>query len=82
MTMATIITVVCGFRIERKLGPTRKAKEAIHSYSELLESAGVNILQTLIVPAANHIDFVIDAEGLDAAISVLRKSGISVTKTQ
>ena len=77
--MATTITVACNFRVERNLGPTRKAKETMREYRELLEAAGITILQTLIIPAANHIDFVIDAVGLDAAKMAFAEAGITVS---
>jgi len=78
--MATKITVTCKFKVlTDDLGATQKTKQTVREYSELLENAGVQILQTLLILTVNHIDFVIEASGLEAAKKAFAEAGISVS---
>jgi hypothetical protein len=78
--MATALTVACQFEVDKNLSVTRKARQTVREYSELLHVAGVKILRTLLLPSANPIDFVIDADGLEAARKAIEAAGIPISQ--
>jgi hypothetical protein len=74
----TIVAVPCNFEIvTEELAVAPETKETVRHFSALLENAGVEILETLLVPGANHIDFRINAHDRDVAQRALEASGIA-----
>jgi hypothetical protein len=63
--------------VNEDLAVAPETKETVKHFSELLENAGVKILQNLLVPGANHIDFAIHAQDRGAAQRALEASGIA-----
>jgi hypothetical protein len=62
--------------VTEDLAPAPETKETARHFSELLTNAGVGILETLLVPGSNHIDFRINAQDREAAQRALEASGI------
>lgn len=77
----TIVAVPCNFEVVKvvngSLAVAPETKETVKHFSDLLNNAGVEILETLLVPGADHIDFRINARDRDSAQRALEASGIA-----
>jgi len=82
--MATMLSIVCNFSVGtcgKDHSITPQAEQAIREWRQLLEDAGVRVLEVGLVPSTNYVNFVIEASGLQAAKKAFIQEGIPIDES-